>query len=226
MEPIKPFIEPDFFTPEEYASIQETVKALMDKGIAEKQDKWAYFKKNTNNGFNVIFFSEVRHIPDFPKLSKEVEDKMRNRFNEVTGSTVDHVGVLWARYTKESGEIPSLMPHCDRSETHTGYMVTVELESTLDWDYYVEDEKFEMKKNQAIWFSGTHQAHWRPDKEFGDDDYYDILLFQTHSGNDQEALDMDHFDERDMYCMDVANKYRHLLEETINKTMRMNGRCQ
>jgi hypothetical protein len=115
--------------------------------------------------------------------------------------------------------MPSLMPHQDRSETHTAFMFTAELESNIDWDFYVEDEKFTMEKNKAIWFSGTHQSHWRPDYDFQEGDFYDIILCQTHSGADTNPLEEDHSN-------DVAEKYAKLLMNSRAKAAMMNGPCQ
>lgn len=225
IQPINPHLESNFFTAEEYESIYKTISDTMELGIKESGDKWQHFKKNTNNGFNVIFLSERRQGP-LPGLSQMVEDKIRQKFEEKTGSPVGHIGILWARYTLESGMLPTLMPHQDRSETHVAYMFTIELDANIKWDFYVEDEKFEMNKNQAIWFSGTHQSHWRPDYDFKDGDYYDILLCQTHHGEDEYPLDEEHYLDGDDHSNDMAEKYAHLLMNSRAKAAMLNGPCQ
>lgn len=223
--PITPHEEENFFTPEEYASVYKTIYDCMDLGIRDAGDEWKYFKKLTNNGFIALFLSETKH-KGLPHLSQEIEDKIRQKFEEKTGSTVDHIGMIWARYTPLSGDIPTLMPHQDRSETHVSYTFTLEMAKTLNWDFYVEDQKFEMDTNKAIWFSGTHQSHWRPDQKFEEDDYYDILLCQTHSGNDDNPLSEKHFDDGDEHSIDVSAKFKDLLIESMDKGSRINGACQ
>ena len=225
IEPTTPREEKDFFTPEEYASIYKTINDTMEMGIKDSGDKWQHFKKNTNNGFNVVFLSERRQGP-LPGLSQEVEDKIRQKFEEKSGSKVEHIGILWARYTLDSGMMPTLMPHQDRSETHVAYMFTVELDSNIDWDFYVEDEKFTMKKNQGIWFSGTHQSHWRPDYDWQEGDYYDIILCQTHHGQDEYPLPEEHWLDGDDHSNDVSEKYAHLLVNSRAKAAMLNGPCQ
>jgi hypothetical protein len=223
--PQRPHLELDFFTTEELEGIYKAVQETMDKGRADADDRWHYFKKNTNNGFNVIFFSE-RRDGDLPGLPQEVEDKLRTKLEEKAGGPVDHIGVLYARYTLESGAIPTLMPHQDRSESHVAYMCTVELSSNIDWNFYVGDEEFQMMKNQAVWFSGTNQPHWRPDYDFQEKDYYDILLFQTHAIDDENPLSEDHYDEGDVIGNEYATKYAHLLKNSIAKAQMSDGRCQ
>lgn len=223
--PLTPHIEEDFFSVSELESIYSTIQYTMDLGRKDGEDRWLHFKKNTNNGFNVIFFSERRQGP-LPGLSEEVENKLRAKLEEKAGGPVGHIGVLFARYTLESGALPTLMPHQDRSETHTAYMCTVELDSNINWNFYVGDEEFEMKRNQAVWFSGTNQPHWRPDYDFTDVDYYDILLFQTHAEDDENPLSEDHYDEGDEISNEYALKYAHLLKNSIAKAEMSDGRCQ
>jgi hypothetical protein len=226
IEPTVPHTEPNFFTAEEYESIYKTINDTMELGVKDAGDKWHHFKKLTNNGFIAVFLSERRQGP-LPGLSQMVEDKIRRKFNEKAGAEVDHIGILWARYTLESGMMPTLMPHQDRSETHVAYMFTIELDKNLDsWDFYVEDEKFEMNKNQAIWFSGTHQSHWRPDKIFKEGEYYDILLCQTHHPDDEYPLDEEFFLDGDDHSNDVAQKYSTVLMNSLAKAAQMNGPCQ
>jgi hypothetical protein len=225
IEPTKPREEKDFFTPEEYASIYKTINDTMEMGIKDSGDKWQHFRKNTNNGFNVVFLSERRQGP-LPGLSQEVEDKIRAKFEKEANAPVDHIGILWARYTLESGALPTLMPHQDRSETHVALMFTVELDTNIDWDFYVEDEKFTMEKNKGIWFSGTHQSHWRPDYDFQEGDYYDIILCQTHSSLDDNPLEEEHWLDGDDHSNEVSEKYAKLLMNSRAKAAMMNGPCQ
>lgn len=225
IEPTVPRTEKDFFTPEEYASIYKTINDTMEMGINDSGDKWQHFKKNTNNGFNVVFLSERRQGP-LPGLSEEVENKIRSKFEKEANAPVGHIGILWARYTLESGSMPTLMPHQDRSETHVALMFTTELDSNIDWDFYVEDEKFTMEKNQGIWFSGTHQSHWRPDYDFQEGDYYDIILCQTHSSLDENPLEEEHWLDGDDHSNDVSEKYAKLLMNSRAKAAMMNGPCQ
>jgi hypothetical protein len=225
IEPTVPRTEKDFFTPEEYASIYKTINDTMEMGINDSGDKWQHFKKNTNNGFNVVFLSERRQGP-LPGLSEEVENKIRSKFEKEANAPVGHIGILWARYTLESGSMPTLMPHQDRSETHVALMFTTELDSNIDWDFYVEDEKFTMEKNQGIWFSGTHQSHWRPDYDFQEGDYYDIILCQTHSSLDENPLEEEHWLDGDDHSNEVSEKYAKLLMNSRAKAAMMNGPCQ
>jgi len=214
---IKPTQLENTFTKEEYSAIYKHVNELMDKGINEHQDKYYYFEKLTNNGFIAIL------SPD--NFDMSIGNKLKSLFSNHIPDPVNP-GFLFARYTWDSGDAPSLMPHCDKSEKFIGCYCTVQLESTLDWDFYVEDESFQMNKNSSVWFTGTHQPHWRPDRYFGPEDYYDILLGQSHTDNDPNPLSEQHYLDVDIKADQLAHKYKDsLLSKTYSKIYSDEG-CQ
>jgi len=214
--PINPVKFDNFFTPDEIASIYNTVNDLMNKGLSETGDKYHYMTKLTNNGFIAILSPEP--------FEKKISEKFYNKAKELI-SNPSPVGFLFARYTWDSGDMPSLMPHCDRSETKMGLYGTVELDKTLDWDFYVEDQKFEMQHNQSVWFTGTHQPHWRPDKDFAPNDYYDIIICQTHSLDDDYMLTEEDRDIMDRKATECAEKHKDLLVNGLIKQYSEDG-CQ
>jgi hypothetical protein len=214
--PIKPVAFDHFFTQEEVESIYKTVNDMMDKGVADTGDKYQYMTKLTNNGFIAILSPEP--------FEKSIAEKFRSKAAELISNPAP-VGFLFARYTWDSGDAPSLMPHCDRSEKKMGLYGTVELDKTIDWDFYVEDEKFEMVNNRSVWFTGTHQPHWRPDKDFAPNDYYDIIICQTHSLDDEVLLTEEDRDIMDIKASECAQKHKDLLVNGLLKQYSEDG-CQ
>lgn len=214
--PITPTVVEHFFSPDEIESIYKTVNALLSDGYDKYGDQYHNFTKLTNNGFIAILTPE----PFEAKISKRFYDQAAKLI-----SNPAPVGFLFARYTLDSGDIPTLMPHCDRSEKKMGLYGTVELDKTLDWDFYVEDEKFEMQPNKSVWFTGTHQPHWRPDKEFGPKDYYDIIICQTHSMDDDYLLTEEDRIIMDNKANECAQKNKDLLVNGLLKQYAEDG-CQ
>jgi len=211
VEPIEPKEFENFFTPEEYASIYEVVNSVMAKGLEDGDDKYLHMPKITNNGF--IIFTGFRET----EIGQKVINKVKDFFESIIEEPVREVGVLFARYTKDSGSNPTLMPHGDRNEKHLALTLTVELDKTLDWPFVVEDTFFDMRNNLGVLFSGSHQPHWRPDLEFGDKDYYDIILLQTHALSDDTLLDEDFFVKMDHKAAHYREKYYSLLARSISK---------
>ena len=214
--PIKPTSFNNIFSDHEIELIYKTVDETFAKGLADHGDKYHYMTKLTNNGFIAIM------EPD--KFDQSIGDK----FKAVASTLIDNprgCGFLFARYTPDSGDMPSLMPHCDRSEKKMGLYGTVELKKTIDWDFYVEDEKFDMSFNNSVWFTGTHQPHWRPDANFGPDDYYDIIICQTVSLDDQYLLTEEDRSEMDIKAHAIEVKHKDLLVNGLLKQYNPDG-CQ
>jgi hypothetical protein len=214
--PITPVKIEHFFTKENVDSVYETVNDLMRKGEEDHGDRYHYMTKLTNNGFIAILSPEG--------FDKSISQAFYDKASELIENPAP-VGFLFARYTWDSGDAPTLLPHCDRSEKKMGLYGTVQLDATLDWDFYVEDEKFEMQHNTAVWFTGTHQPHWRPDKDFGPNDFYDIIICQTHSLNDEYMLTEQDRDIMDQKATDCAQRHKDLLVNGLLKQYSEDG-CQ
>ena len=75
---------------------------------------------------------------------------------------------------------PLLFPHIDDAFDGRRFTVDVQLKSNVDWDIVVDNWKseqtFKLVDNQALTFSGTHQVHWRPKKEFKDEEFLEALF--------------------------------------------------
>lgn len=214
--PIKPVAIDNIFSEDEIESIYKTVEDTFASGLADHGDKYYYMTKLTNNGFVAILRPE------------KFEHKIEHKFRAMASTLIDNprgCGFLFARYTLDSGSMPSLMPHCDKSEKKMGLYGTVELKKTIDWDFYVEDEKFDMDFNRSVWFTGTHQPHWRPDAQFGPEDYYDIIICQTVSEDDDYLLTEEDREVVDKKAHEIEKKYKDLLLNGLLKQYDPDG-CQ
>jgi hypothetical protein len=117
------------------------------------------------------------------------------------------------------------MPHYDRALTDATFSLAIVLDNTIDWDIYVEGEQFMPRKNDAVLFSGSHHIHYRPDIEFKDEDYYDIMVCQFYEDTDQDiTLDEEHIEYMNgltgKWCLEWERLYD---VETYNKKMNYNG---
>ena len=216
--PIKPILESDYFTAREYGQIYDVVVKVMQRGIDEANDKYAYMLNLTNNGFMAIFEDEKVRFPE------SVRNKVKQRMTDLCDEEVEDVGIMFARYTLDSA-LPTLMPHCDRAMPKIAITATIPLNQTKQWDFYVNDEKFEVGVNDAVWFSGNHHVHWRPDANFAPEDYYDIFLVQSFPKNDEPRLPESHYEERDQEAGKYMQKYKDLLTESLLKVYDPDG-CQ
>lgn len=204
---IKPFVVSDFLTEDEYASIYKTINDAIEQNIIDGKDPYdSPFNKLQTNGFIVYF----------ENFEQKVLDKFKSGLEEAIGHPVKKPGVLFCRYSKKSGNFPRLLPHSDRIMKNPSITTTIELDTTLDWEIYIEDEKFNLKKNEMLLFSGSHQTHWRPHTEFSDDDYFDIIILQSSLELENDVvLDDAFFDMRDQESGKFIQKYMPLLEKAL-----------
>lgn len=157
----------------------------MEEGGSESNDKWAQFFKFRNNGFITMYGPWDGHVIKFIKDKAESLGQ-----NEVD---YENVILIFSRYTRDSGSIPNLLPHIDVVTNKTLYSASIRLKSTRDWDLYIKHTMYDLPHaGSAAWFTGNQDVHWRPDVDFGPDDYYDVLLVQVWSDIDNDDYEDDH----------------------------------
>jgi hypothetical protein len=210
IEPAKPdhYLEPSFFTAEEYGQIYDVVVKTMQRGLDEAGDKWAFFLKISNNGFYILNEDEEGKV----RYPEAIKNKIKSRMETLMGEPVRDPGVFFARYTNEAG-MPSLMPHCDKHHDRMHVTNTIQLNKT--------------DVNDAVWFSGSHHVHFRPDSNFKDGDYYDIFLVSSQRiADEKNPLDKEWFATQENLCGYFANmRYKDVFEKTLKKQYEVDG-CQ
>jgi len=205
----KPFVTKDFLPQEIYDVVYDAVNSQIQNNIAEGKEPYGEpFVKAGSNGFIILFECVPDHVYAF----------LREKISEAVGFEIATPGLLFARYTHDSGYAPRLLPHADRAVKTQAITMTVELDSTLDWDIYIEHDRYQLEKNDAIFFSGSHQTHFRPYQKFEKDDYYDILLIQTAIDlpDQDEITEENHFQYMDKRAGDFIVKYKDLLEQSLD----------
>ena len=215
---IEPFQVENFLGKKEIDLIYKNVDHLMEQGLHESGDRYAKFFKFVNNGFITTYGPWHQDIYDF--FIKKGEEYGQNKIPFTNNA------LIFARYSHESGGVPNLSPHIDVVANKIIYTCTVRLKSSKQWDIYVKDEKFDMpNEGSAVWFTGNQDAHWRPDIEFGPDDYYDIMLVQVWSDIENEEYVPDHKEKAEAQEEEYKAKYAHLLQTSKNVMRDNNTDC-
>jgi hypothetical protein len=70
---------------------------------------------------------------------------------------------------------PSLPPHIDSNENLVTF--NYQLDGNIDWDIYIDNERYELKTGDAIIFSAVNQVHWRPKRKWKEGDFLEIVTF-------------------------------------------------
>lgn len=91
----------------------------------------------------------------------------------------------FARYEKiikENNEVllPYLMPHHDKFPQPV-FTFDYQIGGNISWPIVVEGKEVVLSNNEAITFSGTHQVHWRPEREWLDGEYIDMIFCHLQS---------------------------------------------
>lgn len=120
------------------------------------------------------------------ELPQDIIDKVTQVAEDTMGEEFVLYEYNFSRYQKTISDCrkflfnPLLFPHIDNAFTGKRFTIDVQLKSNLSWDIVVDDWKsektFTLKDNQALTFSGTHQVHWRPKKDFTDDQFLEALF--------------------------------------------------
>jgi hypothetical protein len=188
----------------------------------EFKNLYKSFKKSEND-YTII--PELGYAAFSIKLDEDIISTLKSTIENKLNIKVAKMEAHYARYSLNTGYKPMLMPHYDRALTDATFSLAIVLDNTIDWDIYVEGEQFMPRKNDAVLFSGSHHIHYRPDIEFKDEDYYDIMVCQFYEDTDQDiTLDEEHIEYMNgltgKWCLEWERIYD---VETYNKKMNYNG---
>lgn len=188
----------------------------------EFKNLYKSFKKSEND-YTII--PELGYAAFSIKLDEDIISTLKSTIENKLNIKVAKMEAHYARYSLNTGYKPMLMPHYDRALTDATFSLAIVLDNTIDWDIYVEGEQFMPRKNDAVLFSGSHHIHYRPDIEFKDEDYYDIMVCQFYEDTDQNiTLDEEHIEYMNgltgKWCLEWDRLYD---VETYNKKMNYNG---
>jgi hypothetical protein len=204
----KPVVIDNVFTQEEYDSVYNSVNAVFPQELrSDVPPDSGYF-----NAGDIGYFAYVNGFEDI------IYKKLMELTKEYGHKDVVEPKVHFARYTPKTGFPPMLRPHNDLGVETLALTLSVQLDTSFDWELCAVDTCITLKKNQAMLFSGSHQIHWRPLKEFGPDDYFDIMVCQMYL--DTEPLSEEHKEKMFDLKLKTIEKYFQLHPEMVNNLPR------
>jgi len=109
-------------------------------------------------------------------LPEQVVNKVESFVNEFSKEKVVLTEISFASYSKEFGDLPLLSPHFDNTFKEPRLTFDIQLKSNIDWPIVIKGRPFLLKDNEALTFSGTHQVHWRPFREFKNGEFIDMVF--------------------------------------------------
>jgi hypothetical protein len=148
---------------------------------------------------------EVRPLPNIDLLPEQIKKKLTDVAEYYYGKPLKLHAVAFGRYSKEFGA-PRLGPHID--EVPSQFTLDYQLDGNISWPLNVEGKEYLLKNNNAIVFEGEIVLHWRPDRQFKDGEFLDLMWFQF--------LDDNHWSYKYELRPDY-NNFKKMLREKLNK---------
>lgn len=163
----EPVVLDTVFAAEEYEQVYGFVNDIFDNDKKFDETGPGYFPVEGLGYFAVVGLG-----------AENIYEKIKEVTEEATGLQLEAPEIHFARYTPKTGHRPQLRPHYDIMLKRGTITLSVQMDASLDWSIYANGVKADLPPNSGIIFSGSHQYHWRPQIDFKDDDFYDIMVCQ------------------------------------------------
>lgn len=133
------------------------------------------------------------------RLPSEIEAKFLKYAEELSGVKLKLLEYNISKYENiEKNGIkyhPMLWPHTDEAFKKPRVTLDYQLRSNISWPVIVDNldsvKEYNVNDNEMITFSGTHQVHWRPKKQFEDDQFLE-MIFLHFEPEDSLPLNANH----------------------------------
>lgn len=148
-------------------------------------------------------------------LRTHFDEDIVERINEIGfalfGDQIElQLDYSFARYSNEFGYKPKLFPHSDL-RPKPRFLLDIQLRTDEPWGLVVEETTYHLEDNQALFFSGTNQVHWREDKTLSPHTRID-MLFCNFEFKDDKKFHEDHSNSTAARAVFLRNKYK--IEDT------------
>lgn len=148
---------------------------------------------------------EVRQIDStFP----EIYEKLIRVTNEIYGPNLSVSSITYVEYNNKFGT-PNLPPHFDADTSDL--IFNFQLSSNTKWDIGLDMSLYSLEDNSAVLFNSNEVIHWRPIKQFKDEEYIKMLFFRFEKPDRTSYSHLDYTLDHEIYR--EVNKFRDSLNE-------------
>lgn len=190
----------------------DEINTIVDSVLTDDEISTLYsIIENSEKGYLMELFNQK--ISDFT-LPEEISKKIIAKCEELSGeSDLEITEYQFSRYEKivnEDGSVrnPNLFPHYDGTFPEPRFTFDYQIGGNTTWPLVVENTVFELKNNQALTFSGTHQIHWRSKKDFKDGERIDMIFFHLRKKGAKK---------KDISVLETMNKKQAKFKEIYNQ---------
>lgn len=179
-----PFYVNDPFTDEQVQRLEQIIAELKQREVnyTRLPDRDEYVGDNWYDPRKVTHMSREMIEFECPKDIEEVMDEIAKPLYE---EELHLAHYNYIDYNLEHGDgqyAPSLAPHIDNSEDVVTFNYM--LDGNIDWDLYVDGERYTLRKGQAVVFSALNQPHFRPKRKWKEGEFVKIISFDYSPPDD------------------------------------------
>lgn len=127
---------------------------------------------------------------------------------------------------------PALPPHLDADENLVTFNYCLD-QNIEDWEVWVEDKPYSLKKGDAIIFSAVNQVHWRPKRKWKKGEFVEIVSFDycpvtnyRWTGQHNPIDPMLFHEEREAYGQEVSKHPKMVAAWDIYNSMGLDAGIQ
>jgi hypothetical protein len=148
------------------------------------------------------FHNELSYNSWHIQLPDSIINKITNYAESVAGIKLRLAEYNFSRYQKtiigDNIFNPLLFPHTDEAFNADRVTLDYQIRSNVSWPITVDNWETEtdyiLADNQILTFSGTHQVHWRPKKDFIDGEFLEAI-FLHFAPIDAKPLSKEHIND-------------------------------
>ena len=165
----------------------------------EYQEVYDLVANSTNVAFQDALSYNMFHI----ELPEHIISKLTEIAENISGVKVKRPEYNVSRYEMVQSNCgktytPLLYPHTDDAFIVPKITLDLQLRANVSWDIAVDNwesvTSYTLSDNEMLSFSGTHQVHWRPKREFKQGEFLD-MMFLHFEPIDGETLSSAHINE-------------------------------
>lgn len=169
----------------------DEVNTIVDSVLTEEEIKMIYslVEKSNEDYLMELFNQKISNFPLPEGISKKIISKCEELSGESGLEISEYQFSKYEKTTDENGKTryPNLFPHFDDTFPEPRFTFDYQIGGNTTWPLVVEGSVFELRNNQALTFSGTHQIHWRVKKDFKDGERIDMVFFHLRKkGGDKK----------------------------------------
>jgi hypothetical protein len=162
-----PVAVPNLIDTEVYGIVYDTVENQMLYNFDKSKDQYSEkFVKNDQSSFLMYIDGFDDYVYEYiQKESKEILEK-----------DVSRPDVMFARFNSDDPNALNTLPKFDNVSRKNEVILVVQLDSTLSWDFYLDDKIAYTERNMGMFLFDQDGITWKPKEGFGNQDYLDILV--------------------------------------------------